>query len=33
MDFSSQFLQDPEWFFDSNDWTGMPCDITDFGEL
>lgn len=33
MDFSSQFLQDPEWFFDSNDWTGMPCDIKDFGEL
>jgi hypothetical protein len=33
MDFSSQFLQDPEWFFDSSDWTGMPGDTMDFGEL
>jgi hypothetical protein len=33
MDFNSQFLQDPEWFFNNNDWTGMPGDTMDFGEL
>ena len=33
MDLNSQFLQDPEWFFDSSDWTGMPGVSMDFGEL
>ncbi|KAF3006751.1 hypothetical protein E8E13_009905 [Curvularia kusanoi] len=31
LDFSSQFLQDPEWFFSSSDWTGMLGDSMDIG--
>jgi hypothetical protein len=30
---NSQFLQDPEWFFDSSDWTGIPGNIMNFGKL
>lgn len=28
MDFSPDFFQDPEWLFESSDWTGMVADGT-----
>ncbi|KAJ4989782.1 hypothetical protein SVAN01_04812 [Stagonosporopsis vannaccii] len=27
MDFNTHFLQDPEWFFETNGWTGMSNDM------